>query len=173
VDAATSGGATMAKYKSKSQPPSFLSSFCPPASFIFLFRLFCDLRHRRRCFVVLVAGALYPRISLAAFSSWPPSRFLSLYAALVSRASVFRFNSPYASLFSDHFGFHPRTSRSDKIMGDELNKKWNKKKFSLALLIFIIFVFVPADAFYIFLYLHFYISYLIFILLYKKEFWNL
>lgn len=118
-----SGGATMAKYKSKSQPPSFLSSFCPPASFIFLFRLFCDLRHRRRCFVVLVAGALYPRISLAAFSSWPPSRFLSLYAALVSRASVFRFNSPYASLFSDHFGFHPRTSRSDKIMGDELNKK--------------------------------------------------
>lgn len=46
-------------------------------------------------------AAFYLRISLTAFSSWPPSRFLpSLYNILVSRASVFRFNSLYVELYS-------------------------------------------------------------------------
>lgn len=100
-------GATMAKYKSKSRPPSFLLSFRPyvaPLSSAFVYS--ASLRQHRHSFPssffssclsscfssfsspFLVAGArgLYPRSRghlSAPFSSWPPSRFLPLYAALV------------------------------------------------------------------------------------------
>lgn len=122
-------GATMAKYKSKSQPPSFLLSFRPrtsatplSSSLVYSLRAFPDdaspgSRYARS---LSSPGNFSPAIQ----NSWPLFRasylfIVVLYAAPLSSALI-RLTLLH---FSDHFGFYLRTSRSNKIMDDKLNRK--------------------------------------------------
>jgi len=130
-------GATMAKYKSKSRPPSFLTSPLPPQICTPLSSSFVHPAPPTRAAPV-PAVALYPRFreflsysihsaGLARFArfliriSLCRSRPRPLSSALIHPRTPPREFLPYPR---GHFGFHPRTSRpSDEIMDDKLNRK--------------------------------------------------
>lgn len=122
-------GATMAKYKSKSQPPSFLLSFRPrisaPLSSFFVYSR--EPPTGDDALSVVGVHGLYPRprISLPLFRTPGLSFALptSLYRSHTVPLSSALIRLTQGLLYSsDHFGFYPRTSSSNKIM-DKLNRK--------------------------------------------------
>lgn len=136
MDAAATG-ATMAKYKSKSQPPFFLLSFRPRVPLRHLYLPLSSISREPptsndalSLLVVYVYG-LYPRprISLPLFRTPPGLSFAlptSLYRSLyMSPSSALILPSLRGGFlyFSDHFGFYSRTSRSNKIIDDTSNRK--------------------------------------------------